>query len=142
MGDVSQATIFVGVQIKGAEEVQPMLSNLSRAGFSAVDLSQNEIAKTHTRHMVGGRSKGATHERLFHFDFPERKGALANFLDSLGGEWNISIFHYRNHGSDRGRVLAGIQVPPETELKFQEFLKILDYEYTEETDNPALKLFL
>lgn len=142
MGDLNQATIFVGVQIKGAGDVAPILSDLAEAGFAAVDLSQNEIAKTHTRHMVGGRSSGAVNERLFHFDFPERKGALAKFLDSLGGEWNISLFHYRNHGSDRGRVLAGIQVPAETGAGFQKFLLDLDYDYTEETENPALKLFL
>jgi threonine dehydratase len=142
MGEKDRAAVFVGIQIKGESEVEPILRSLARDSFSAIDLSRNEIAKTHVRHMVGGRSPHATDERLFHFDFPEKRGALSTFLDRLGGEWNISLFHYRNHGSDKGRVLVGIQVPQATQGRFQKFLTDLDYDYTEETNNPALKFFL
>jgi threonine dehydratase len=142
MGDAEQATIFVGLHIKNANEVQVILDDLNLKGFQAYDLSGNEIAKTHVRHMVGGKSVNATNERLFHFDFPERPGALSQFLNRLGQSWNISLFHYRNHGADKGRVLAGIQVPTGTEGDFKHFLTDLGYDYSEETDNLALKLFL
>lgn len=142
MGDLAEATVFVGIQTKHPGESRRILEELSGAGFAALDLTGNEMAKTHVRHMVGGRCPGACHERFFHFDFPERPGALVAFLDAMGSSWNISMFHYRNHGSDRGRVLAGIQVPPATEPAFDAFLKSLDCDFVEETHNPALQLFL
>jgi len=142
MGDGDQATIFVGLSIKSASDVDVILAELASHGFEAFDLTGNEIAKTHVRHMVGGKSSAATDERLFHFDFPERPGALSKFLNSLGGGWNISLFHYRNHGSDKGRVLCGIQVPASTFAQFEGFLTQLGYDYSEETENLALRLFL
>lgn len=142
MGDTSVATIFVGFNIKTPFEVDSILGALGTNSFEPHDLSTNELAKTHIRHMVGGRCAAATDERLFHFDFPERPGALSKFLNCLGQTWNISLFHYRNHGSDRGRVLVGIQVPLHTQPGFDRFLADLGYDFTEETDNPALKLFL
>lgn len=142
MGDSEQAIIFVGLHIKSALDVEKILFELDSKGFEAFDLTNNEIAKTHVRHMVGGKSSHANDERLFHFDFPERPGALLNFLNSLGQGWNISMFHYRNHGADKGRVLCGIQVPSSTSAAFDEFLQKLGYDYSEETDNMALRLFL
>jgi threonine dehydratase len=142
MGGVNEATIFVGFNIKTAFEVDQILGSLCSNGFEAHDLSTNELAKTHIRHMVGGRCDSASCERMFHFDFPERPGALSQFLNCLGQSWNISLFHYRNHGADRGRVLAGIQVPESTRSEFDRLLDELGYDFTEETDNPALKLFL
>jgi threonine dehydratase len=142
MGNLKDATVFVGMQIKGESDIERVLQKLDLAGFAALDLSQNDLAKTHVRHMVGGRSSDAVDERLFHFDFPERPGALSKFLNALGGGWNISLFHYRNHGSDKGRVLAGIQVPFATDFEFDEFLVALGYDYVEETDNPVRSLFL
>ncbi len=142
MGDSEHATIFVGLHIKSVLDVEKILFELDSKGFEAFDLTNNEIAKTHVRHMVGGKSSHANDERLFHFDFPERPGALLNFLNSLGQGWNISMFHYRNHGADKGRVLCGIQVPSTTSAAFDEFLQKLGYDYSEETDNMALRLFL
>jgi len=104
-------------------------------------MSDNEVAKLHVRYMVGGRA-GVANERLLRFEFPERPGALLRFLNRMGRQWNISLFHYRNHGADYGRVLAGIQVPPEDEAAFQEYLAQLGYECAEETGNPAYGLFL
>jgi threonine dehydratase len=100
------------------------------------------MAKLHIRHLVGGRAPNAVNEILYRFEFPERPGALMNFLDKMGGRWNISLFHYRSHGADFGRVLVGMQVPPEDKKAFQKFLDALGYEYAEETGNPAYKLFL
>ena len=105
-------------------------------------MSDNEMAKMHMRHLVGGHAGEADNERLFRFRFPERPGALFGFLSKMGKTWNISLFHYRNHGSDFGRVLVGMQVPPGEKMAFQAFLKDLGYTYVEETDNPAYKLFL
>jgi threonine dehydratase len=106
------------------------------------DLTQNETAKLHVRHMVGGRNPAAAHERLLSFTFPERPAALMHFLEAMRQPWNISLFHYRNHGSDYGRVLAGIQVPPEEETDFRAFLARLGYEAQDESQNPACRLFL
>ena len=142
MGGTDRATIFVGCNIKTTFEVDQILADLGTDQFEAYDLSNNELAKTHIRHMVGGPSSAATDERLFHFDFPERPGALSQFLNQLGQTWNISLFHYRNHGADKGRVLCGIQVPPNTQVQFDQFLTNLGYDNTEETDNIALRLFL
>ena len=100
------------------------------------------MAKLHVRHLVGGRAPAAHDERLLRFEFPERPGALLNFLDHLRSDWNISLFHYRNHGADYGRVLAGIQVPKKDDAKFRRFLKELGYRHQDETQNPAYRLFL
>jgi len=142
MGDPRRAIVFAGVQLRDEAERHSLLGSLTEAGYKAVDLTEDEIAKTHLRHMVGGRCDHATYERIFHFDFPERHGALATFLDRIGGTWNISLFHYRNHGSDRGRVLCGIQVRPETEAAFTRFLSELGYDFVEQTGSEALRLFL
>jgi len=100
------------------------------------------MAKLHVRYMVGGHSPGLEHERLFRFEFPERPGALLKFLHAIGTQWNITLFHYRNHGSDYGRVLAGIQIPPEESAQFAMHVRELKYVYTEETNNPAYRIFL
>lgn len=142
MGDADVAVVFVGVRTRSLEDSRAILSDLIAGEYEATDLSSNELAKTHVRHMVGGKSLCATDERLFHFDFPERPGALGEFLRHLAGKWNISLFHYRNHGADRGRVLVGIQVPAATHEAFDIFLIELGYAYSEETQNPALRLFL
>jgi threonine dehydratase len=105
-------------------------------------MSDNEVAKLHVRYMVGGRGRGIEHERLFRFEFPERPGALLKFLHAIGTQWNITLFHYRNHGSDHGRVLAGVQVPPQESVDFDLHVKELKYVYAEETGNPAYRTFL
>jgi len=107
-----------------------------------VDMSDNEMAKLHVRYMVGGHGRSIAHERLFRFEFPERPGALLKFLHAIGTQWNITLFHYRNHGSDHGRVLAGVQVPPEESVDFDLHVRELKYVYVEETENPAYKMFL
>jgi len=140
--DPEQAHIFVGLQISGAEEIGKLVKALRAKGYPTVDMTDNEMAKLHIRHMVGGRAPNATHEILYRFEFPERPGALLEFLNKMGGAWNISLFHYRNHGADFGRVLVGMQVPPSDHAKFRKFLDNLGYEYADETDNPAYKLFL
>ena len=123
-------------------EKDELLAALDRHGIRALDLSDNETAKLHVRHLVGGRANHARNELLYRFEFPDRPGALMKFLNSMGQSWNISLFHYRNHGADYGRVLAGIQVPPEEMKAFREFLERLGYEYRDETRNPAYELFL
>ena len=105
-------------------------------------MSDDELAKLHVRYMVGGHAPGLRNERLFRFEFPERPGALLRFLEAIGGRWNISLFHYRNHGSDYGRVLAGVQVLPEDDAEFSQHLRELGYQWTEETANPAYRMFL
>ncbi len=140
--DDSEAHIFVGVQVADGSEKEGIFKSLERRGITTLDLSENEMAKLHVRHLVGGRAVGAAHELLYHFEFPERPGALMRFLDSMSAGWNISLFHYRNHGADLGRVLAGIQVPPGEMKAFRAFLSNLGYPYTEETANPAYRLFL
>jgi threonine dehydratase len=117
------------------------MRSISAAGFAVRDMTDNEMAKLHVRYMVGGQA-ALSDERLYRFEFPERPGALLKFLQAIGMGWNISLFHYRNHGSDYGRVLAGIQVPLETRTDFLLHLNELHYAYTEETDNPAYKIFL
>jgi threonine dehydratase len=136
------AHVFVGVQIGDAGEVKRLVKGLRSHGYPTIDLTDNEMAKLHIRHLVGGRAPNATHEILYRFEFPERPGALRNFLNKMGQAWNISLFHYRNHGGDFGRVLVGMQVPPEESKQFKRFLDNLGYEYAEETDNPAYRLFL
>jgi threonine dehydratase len=141
--DDKAAHIFVGVGLtRGRPEREELLKSIAEAGFTARDMADNEMAKLHVRYMVGGHPKGLPHERLYRFEFPERPGALLKFLRAIGTAWNISLFHYRNHGSDYGRVLAGIQVPPETREDFHLHVSDLHYAYTEETDNPAYKIFL
>jgi threonine dehydratase len=141
--DLRAAQVFVGLALtQGKPEREDVLSALNAAGFAVRDMTDNEMAKLHIRYMVGGHAGGLTDERLYRFEFPERPGALLKFLQAIGTQWNISLFHYRNHGSDYGRVLAGIQVPPATRTDFLLHLNELHYAYTEETDNPAYKIFL
>ena len=137
-----KAHVFVGLQLQDPEELADLLEKLRNKGYEAIDMSDNEMAKMHMRHLVGGHAGEADNERLFRFRFPERPGALFGFLSKMGKTWNISLFHYRNHGSDFGRVLVGMQVPPGEKMAFQAFLKDLGSTYVEETDNPAYKLFL
>jgi threonine dehydratase len=137
------ARIFVGISLRhGLTEARELLGALTRAGYQVLDLSDNELAKLHVRHMVGGRVPSLEDEVLYRFEFPERPGALLKFLGTIGENWNISLFHYRNHGSDFGRVLAGVQVPPAERLDFASHLNSLGYVYCEETINPAYQLFL
>ncbi len=115
---------------------------MREAGYTVTDVSNNEVAKLHVRYMVGGHARGLQNELLYRFEFPERPGAMLKFLQAIGSRWNISLFHYRNHGSDYGRVLAGIQVPPEQRADFMLHLNELHYAYVEETENPAYQMFL
>jgi threonine dehydratase len=140
--DATEAHVFVGVEVRDGLEKDDLLGSLERHGIRTLDLTDNEVAKLHVRHLVGGRAPHAANEVLYRFEFPERPGALMRFLDSMAATWNISLFHYRNHGADSGRVLAGIQVPPGEARAFHEFLRRLGYEYAEETANPAYELFL
>ncbi|MFO7303972.1 MAG: threonine ammonia-lyase, biosynthetic [Gammaproteobacteria bacterium] len=141
--DRVSAKLFVGLALsQGREEKEAIIAMLRQAGYPVVDMSDNEMAKLHVRYMVGGHSPGLEHERLFRFEFPERPGALLKFLHAIGTQWNITLFHYRNHGSDYGRVLAGIQIPPEESAQFAMHVRELKYVYTEETNNPAYRIFL
>jgi threonine dehydratase len=115
---------------------------LADAGYSVVDMTDSELAKLHVRYMIGGRANELADEHLFRFEFPERPGALLRFLEAVGGRWNISLFHYRNHGSDYGRVLAGIQVPAAEREELRRHLAELHYPVSEETANPAYEMFL
>jgi threonine dehydratase len=138
----AQAQVFAGVELReGAAERERLIAHLCAHGYAVRDLSGDEMAKLHVRHMVGGHAPAA-HERIFRFQFPERPGALLHFLTRMSGGWNISLFHYRNHGADYGRVLAGIQVPPQDEAAFGAFISALGYPCIEETANPAYQLFL
>ena len=142
--DEAAAHIFVGVEISDAgADKRALMDALERDGYPVLDLTDNEMAKLHVRHMVGGHAPGELDEVLYRFDFPERPGALMHFLTQMGRKpWNISMFHYRNHGSDYGRVLIGVQVPQAERADFQLFLAQVGYDYREETDNPAYRLFL
>ena len=140
--DSSDAHVFVGLQLGDSKEAKRMVAKLRKSGYSVLDMTDNEMAKLHIRHLVGGRGNGITDEILYRFEFPERPGALMNFLNKMGNRWNISLFHYRNHGADFGRVLVGIQVPENDKTAFGEFLDQLGYVHQEETDNPAYRLFL
>src|ERR1700690_2111151 len=141
--DVKAAQVFVSLALnQGRVERDALLAQIIAAGFAARDMTDNEMAKLHVRYMVGGHAHGLADEKLYRFEFPERPGALLRFLQAIGTQWNVSLFHYRNHGSDHGRVLAGIQVPPDTHTDFLLHINELQYAYTEETDNPAYKLFL
>jgi threonine dehydratase len=137
-----QAHIFVGVATQSRQDAASLASMLNASGYETVDLTDNEMAKLHVRHMVGGHAPEVRNERLCRFEFPERPGALTEFLDKLGGRWNISLFHYRNHGADFGRVLAGFEVEEQDLPGFRAFLDALGYPYTPEQDNPAYTFFL
>jgi threonine dehydratase len=141
--DSHKAHIFVGIQLtRGKAEKEELIAMLRDVGYPVEDLSDNEMAKLHVRHMVGGRSPGVANERLFRFEFPERPGALLDFLNAIGSDWNISLFHYRNHGSDYGRILAGIDVPRNETEELETHLAELGYAHWEESDNPAYTMFL
>jgi threonine dehydratase len=140
--DATQAHIFVGVTIHNNNESAHLVEMLKQHDLPALDLTDNEMAKLHLRHLVGGHAPQAEHEQVYRFEFPERPGALMKFLDTMGHDWNISLFHYRNHGADYGRVLVGMQVPPEEKADFEIFLDSLGYPYWDESNNPAYQLFL
>lgn len=142
ISDAQQAHVFVGLTTHGKGESAKIASSFSKHGFEALDLTHDELAKEHVRHMVGGHSPLAQDERLLRFIFPERPGALMKFLSHMRPNWNISLFHYRNQGADYGRILVGLQVPKEDGKAFQSFLEELGYPYVEETANPVYKLFL
>ncbi len=137
-----QAHIFVGVATESRQDAAALAAKLTAKGYETADLTDNEMAKLHVRHMVGGHAPEVRHERLYRFEFPERPGALTGFLDKLGDRWNISLFHYRNHGADFGRVLTGFEVEEADLPKFHAFLDGLGYPYTSEQDNPAYAFFL
>ena len=136
------AHIFVGVSVHNRSEAERLVEMLERHELPAIDLTDDEMAKSHIRYMVGGHAPQADNEVLYRFIFPERPGALMNFLSTLRSDWNISLFHYRNHGSDFGRVLVGMQVPEADKPAFQDFLDRLGYEYVDESGNPAYRMFL
>jgi threonine dehydratase len=140
--DPTEAHIFVGLAIANATETGKLIYDLAAHGLNAIDLTDNEMAKLHLRHLVGGHAPQAEHEVVYRFEFPEKPGALMKFLDTMGHDWNISLFHYRNHGADFGRVLVGMQVPPHEQAEFETFLQNLGYPHWDETHNPAYKLFL
>ncbi len=140
--DPKNAHIFVGIAITDPTESAKLVADLQAQGLSTLDLTDNEMAKLHLRHLVGGHAPQAEHEVVYRFEFPEKPGALMKFLDTMGHDWNISLFHYRNHGADFGRVLVGMQVPPEEQKEFLNFLHTLGYPYWDETNNPAYQLFL
>lgn len=142
IGDAEQAHVFVGLTTHGKGESGRIAANFSRHGFEALDLTHDELAKEHVRHMVGGPSPLAHDERLLRFVFPERPGALMKFLSHMRPNWNISLFHYRNQGADYGRILVGLQVPGSDQEAFQSFLDTLGYPCVEETANPVYRLFL
>jgi threonine dehydratase len=137
-----RAQVFVGVELaRGDEERAELIGRLAEKGFGVLDMTENETAKLHIRYMVGGHAEGVENETLVRFEFPERPGALLDFLSALGKRWNISLFHYRNHGAAYGRVLMGAQVPPAEQGAFHEALDLLGYQYWEESDNPAYRIF-
>ena len=142
ISDASAAHVFVGVQISNRDESGKITRNFEKHGFKTLDLTHDELAKLHIRHLVGGKSALAHDELLYRFEFPERPGALMRFLDSMAPNWNISLFHYRSQGGDVGRILVGLQVPKKEMKAFRAFLAGLGYRYWDESDNPVYKLFL
>jgi threonine dehydratase len=142
ISDADEAHVFIGIAIAESAEAERIERNFVRHGFATVNLTDDELAKAHVRHMVGGRSALAHDERLYRFTFPERPGALMRFLDALHPDWNISLFHYRNQGADHGRILVGLQVPRGDARALRQFLDQLGYSYADESDNPAYSLFL
>ena len=142
ISDQKKAHVFVGLQVASRDEPSTISKQFEKQGFNTIDLTQDELAKVHIRHLVGGKSALADNELLYRFEFPERPGALMRFLDSLAPNWNISLFHYRSEGGDVGRVLVGLQVPKKEMKSFRDFLATLGYRYWDETDHPAYQLFL
>jgi len=142
MADPRHAQVFVGVEVHGRAETAAILAKLERQRMRTVDLSDNELAKLHVRHLGGGRAPHAEHELLYRFEFPERPGALMKFLSNMRSDWNISLFHYRNQGADYGWALVGMQVPPGEMGEFRRFLATLGYPWIDESKNPAYRLFL
>lgn len=142
IADSQIAHIFVGVQIQNRSDANRIAETFVQNGFNTLDLTDDELTKLHLRHMVGGRSPLADNELLYRFEFPERPGALMKFLSCMNPTWNISLFHYRNHGADTGRIVVGMQVPPQERSQWQAFLDTLGYPYWDESHNPAYKLFL
>lgn len=140
--DPKEARVFVGVSVRNRNETEKLIKLLEKNGLHTENLSDNEMAKLHIRYLVGGHASGVKNEVLYRFEFPARPGALMKFLNSMGHNWNISLFHYRNHGTDYGRVLVGIDVPPGNHTKFKTFLSQLGYRYWDESKNPAYKMFL
>jgi threonine dehydratase len=140
--DARIAHLFVGIEVANRHETDHLLAELRRRRIEAYDLTDNEMAKLHVRHLVGGHAPAAENEIIYRFEFPERPGALMQFLNSMSRGWNISLFHYRNHGADYGRVLVGMQVPPSGKGEFRAFLDKLGYDYVDETANPAYRMFL
>jgi threonine dehydratase len=141
--DPSEAHVFVGIQLdRGDVDKSELIAELEAAGYSVVDMSDNEMAKLHVRHLVGGRAQAVRGERVFRFEFPERPGALRRFLQHMQADWNISLFHYRNHGAAVGRVLVGLEVPDDQKQAFTRFLDDLAYPHVEETNNAAYLRFL
>lgn len=142
IADRQEAHIFVGVQIQNRADATQIIQTFEEQGFKILDLTDDELAKLHLRHMVGGRSPMAGNELLYRFEFPERPGALTKFLSCMSPDWNISLFHYRNNGADYGRIVVGTQVPPDEMDEWQSFLDTLGYPYSDESKNPAYQLFL
>jgi threonine dehydratase len=142
IADPRQAHVFVGIQIQRRGDAATIAEGLRAAGFATLDLTDDELAKLHIRHLVGGHSPLARDELMYRFEFPERPGALMKFLSSMSPNWNISLFHYRNHGADYGRILVGIQVPGNEKQAFKAFLAGLGYAHEEATQHPAYRLFL
>ena len=141
--DATNATIFVGIQIAaGGHGREDLVQDLRESGYSVVDLTDSDLAKQHIRHMVGGHAPTITNEKVFQFEFPERPGALLKFLMSLGTRWNISMFHYRNHGAAYSRVLLGAQVDDDEVQDFEKMLDKVGFRYDNMTDNEAYQLFL
>jgi len=140
--DPKIARLFVGIEIANRDEIRQLLAELKRRRIDAYDLTDNEMAKLHVRHLVGGHAPSAENELVYRFEFPERPGALMRFLSSMSRGWNITLFHYRNHGADYGRVLVGMQVPPSDKAEFAAFLDRLGYDFVDETANPAYRMFL
>jgi threonine dehydratase len=141
--DAGEAHVFVGLKLeRGDVEKQEVLDRLQADGYPILDMTDNEVAKLHLRHMVGGHASGVENETLYRFEFPERPGALLHFLTRMGSDWNISLFHYRNHGAAYGRVLVGMQVPEADGQRFEDFLTEVGYPWWSESDNPAYPLFL
>ncbi len=140
--DPQEALVFVGLQVESRTEASGLIDKMQARGIEAVDLSANEIAKQHVRHLVGGHARNVQHEIVYRFEFPERPGALLEFLNALSRGWNITLFHYRNHGADYGRVLAGLDLPAAEKREFEAVLHNLGYRFSDETNNPAYRLFL
>lgn len=142
ISDNRTAHVFVGIEVKNRKEKNDIIATFENSHYRTIDLSDDELGKLHIRYMVGGKSPFAENELLYRFEFPERPGALMRFLSSMAPNWNISLFHYRNHGADYGRVLVGLQVPQQDMKAFDQFLSTIGYPYWNESANPVYKLFL